>query len=339
MAWAKADNGSEDPVVTAARHDLIIGIPEHFKLKWDGEYPGSATVFTQESVVEARDLRAKLLSLNPNVLLVAEIRAFQAPDNYLPPKSSWWARGADGRPLRHGIWFQLDRHDAAFQAQAARQCKAVLDAGVADGCVFGPWSDDSDDLRLIKTVRAVVGGGALLMAMVGEDPFPETAGFFNGAFFPPVGDLSKPEAWNRLDSAWSWTQGRLSEPKLVAAETVWPKSRNDRELMRLFTAFAMVHPNGYALFADPGPPLAKRYHEHAWYPFWNKALGRPNGPARAQPDGAVVRDFERGSVVYNAIGNKAAAVRFDEKRRRATSGVKASSFSVAPGTGDMFLRL
>ena len=79
----------------------------------------------------------------------------------------------------------------------------------------------------------------------------------------------------------------------------------------------------------------------AWYPFWDKSLGKPAGPLAVldRPDlsGAYTRQFEKGEVVFNPPSNNPVTVHFDQPRRSAASGTTGRSFTVAPGDGDLFL--
>ena len=69
--------GDEDFMVTAARHDLLWHQLDYFGLEWDtasvGEREMLAEEFTDSSIVKALKFRKKLLNLNPNLILLANL--------------------------------------------------------------------------------------------------------------------------------------------------------------------------------------------------------------------------------------------------------------------------
>ena len=79
----------EKSTVTLARHDLILQGFESWKLRPSQGLPGQALQFTPDSVTAAKQLRAAIFKLNPNAVLIAEIRYHDAKDTYLPPNSLW----------------------------------------------------------------------------------------------------------------------------------------------------------------------------------------------------------------------------------------------------------
>ena len=112
----------------------------------------------------------------------------------------------------------------------------------------------------------------------------------------------------------------------------------DLRRMRATTTLGLTHSDGYVLFADPNP-LKTPDHLHYWYPFWDVKLGRPLAPRTDRADGASVREFAGGTVVYNHFGNQPATVRFDAPRRRASDGTTGREFVVSDADGDIFLKL
>lgn len=106
--------------------------------------------------------------------------------------------------------------------------------------------------------------------------------------------------------------------------------------MRATTTLALTHSNGYCLFADPNS-LPTPDHLHDWYPFWEKSLGKPTGPGKKQKDGSTRRQFERGMVVYNPMGNKTVAVTFSQPRKSLATGKVGTRHSVNSADGDIFL--
>ena len=56
------------------------------------------------------------------------------------------------------------------------------------------------------------------------------------------------------------------------------------------------------------------------------------------PDGAMKRDYEKGAVVYNPMGNQTVTITFDEPRSSRATGKCARIHTLAPCDGDMFLK-
>jgi hypothetical protein len=98
----------------------------------------------------------------------------------------------------------------------------------------------------------------------------------------------------------------------------------------------LTHSNGYTLFADPNT-LPTPDHLHAWYPFWDRWLGRPLGSREQRLDGAIQREFETGTAVYNPIDNQPVAVTFPAARRSAATGDCATEFTLGMLDGDLYL--
>ena len=105
----------------------------------------------------AKSFRQKLLTLNPNLVLIAEIRYRDAHKSYLPEGHKWWLRDEKGQIVPgwdEGGYFCLDFHNPEFRSQVARQAKAAVDSGAVDGVMLDWWSDDASRLALIQEVRA-----------------------------------------------------------------------------------------------------------------------------------------------------------------------------------------
>jgi hypothetical protein len=61
---------------------------------------GMSSGFTPESVKKALALRAQILALNPNAVLLDEIRYHDAKSGYFPDDSPWWLRDKSGTQRR-----------------------------------------------------------------------------------------------------------------------------------------------------------------------------------------------------------------------------------------------
>ena len=71
--------------------------PEFFGLRWNRKPTGLADGFTAESIGRAESFRQKLFTLNPNLVLIVEIRYRDAHKSYLPEGHKWWLRNEEGQ--------------------------------------------------------------------------------------------------------------------------------------------------------------------------------------------------------------------------------------------------
>ncbi|MCY2928774.1 MAG: hypothetical protein NTV86_04635 [Planctomycetota bacterium] len=338
QAWNPADNLKvEDGWTTVTRHDLVFHVPGFLGLRWEGQFNGLSRGFAKESVPPAGKLRAELLRKNPNLILLAEIRYRDAHRSYLPEGHSWWKR-QDGRLVmgwEEGGYIQLDFANPEVQKQVALQAKAVVDTGVFDGVMLDWWDDDEDRIALVMAVRAAVGDKTLILVNANDRKTPKTAAFVNG-YFMECYKSKTAEDWRQIADTLQWAEKNLREPRINCVETWFHSSRRDLSLMRATTTLALTLSDGYCLFSDPNP-LPTPDHLHDWYDFWNKSLGRPVAKGFRREDGSFQRAFERGSVVYNPMGNKPTTVKFAEPHKRVSTGEGATSFIVQPRDGDLFL--
>jgi len=339
QAWNKADNLKDEPeLATVARHDLVFHAPEFFGLRWEGESRGLATAFRPDSIPQALARRRKLLELNPNILLLAEIRYRDASRRFLPEGHPWWRR-KDGKTVAgwdEGGYLQLDFSSPDYRRHVAARAKAAIDTGVLDGVMLDWWHDDADRLALAQAIRAAIGDDALILANANDRTTPQTAPLLNG-YFMECTRSQAPADWQRIAATLSWAEAHLREPRINCLETWFHKSRQDLNLMRATTTLALTHSDGYCLFSDPNP-LPTPDHLHDWYGFWDKGLGQPKGPGKRRDDGAFIREFSRGFAVYNPMGNREVAVEFAEELTSRATGKKGRAHHVPASDGDLLLR-
>jgi hypothetical protein len=340
LAWSLADNlKQEDPISTFARHDLAIEGPEALRLRWNNSYRGLADDFQPSSLDAARDIRAKLLKLNPHTVLIAEVRYRDAPGSFLPESSAWWKRkdGVRAAGWAEGHYFLLDFANPEFRAQVARQARAVMATGVFDGIFLDWWKDDDDRLSLIRAIRDAVGEQAIILVNANDEPKPRTAPFVNGYYMECYrSDTAKD--WGRIASTLQWAETTLRQPRVNCVETWFHKSRQDLNLMRATTTLTLTMSDGYCLFADPDA-LPTPDHLHDWYDFWEKTLGRPLAHGSLRADGSWERSFANGVAVYNPMGNAPTAVQFKSPHRQLSTGEIGMQFRVPACDGDIFLLL
>ena len=339
QAWSPADNlKNEDKWVTLARHDLVFHGPEFFGLRWNRPQVGLATGFTPESVAQALKQRKAILEKNPRTIMLAEIRYRDASKRYLPEDHRFWKRGPDGKLAagwEEGGYLQLDLANPEFQKQVAMQARAAVMSGVVDGIMLDWWQDDDDRLALIKRIRTAIGEKALILANANDRKTPRTASYVNG-YFMECYRSKIPADWQRIEETLVWAEDNLRAPHINALETWYHNSRNDLNLMRATATLALTVSDGYTLFSDPNT-LPTPDHLHNWYPFWNKSLGHPKAKGVKQADGTSLREFERGTVVYNPMGNVPRNITFKDMRQSLATGTKAKTHTVQPADGDIFL--
>jgi len=340
QAWSPATGTpDESPWHTIARHDLLWNGPPFFRLAWNHRHPGLADGFEPQSIAAGQEFRRKLLALNPNLVLIAEIRYRDAPPNYLPAGHPWWLRNAGGQIAagwEEGRFLQLDFHHPEFRRQVARQAQAVVKTGVVDGVLLDWWADDADRLALVQEVRAAVGDDALIVCNANDRTTPRTAPYVNGYFLECCRSQTAAD-WKRIAETLVWAEKNLRAPRVNCLETWFHQSRDDLPLMRATTTLALTLSDGYCLFSDPNP-LPTPDHLHSWYPFWDKRLGRPRAAGVTADDGTLRREFDGGTVVYNPVGNPAGEINFAEPRTSIATGQTSRQHRLASPDGDIFLR-
>ena len=339
QAWNPADNLKEDRAATLARHDLIFHSADFLGLRWNKTPQGLATGFEPESVRAARQKRHDLLSRNPNLVLIAEIRYRDAPVSYLPDGHAWWRRDGQGKIVAgwaEGGYLQLDFGQATFCEQVARQAQAAVASGVVDGIMLDWWQDDEERLVLVKAIRARIGEGALILANANDRRTPKTAPFINGYFMECCRSKTV-EDWARIADTLVWAEKNLRRPRINCVETWFHTSRADENLMRCTTTLSLTLSDGYCLFSDPND-LPTPDHLHTWYPFWERRLGRPLSPGQPRSDGALAREFTCGTVICNLTNAAPVTVRFNAPRTSRATGRRALVHTVGVRDGDLFLR-
>ena len=340
QAWSPADNlPDKDRWSVMALHDLVWHGPGGFGLVWDRKPRGLAEAFTPESIKAGRKIRRDLLKLNPNIILIAEIRYRDAHPNFLPEAHRWWKRRKDGSLVKgwdEGGFICMDFANPQFREHVAKRAGAAVQSGVVDGIMLDWWRDGEDRLALVKAVREAIGDRYLIIANTNDRTAPGSASYINGYFMECTRSKTAGD-WRRIAATLKWAEKNLRPPRVNCVETWYHNSREDLHLMRATTTLALTHSNGYCLFSDPNP-LPTGDHRHNWYPFWDKSLGKPAGKGTTRADGTVVREFEKGTVVYNPMGNKLVEVIFNETRKSSAIGISTTRHKLACPDGDIYLK-
>ncbi len=340
QAWNPAEPPEEEPPVrTEARHDLLSHGADFFGLHWDAEHAGLATGFTEDSLRAGLERRAALLKLNPNMVLLCEIRYRDAHRSFLPADSGWWLRDEEGETVvgwEEGGYLLLDFNDPTYQEHVARRARAAVASGVFDGVLLDWWKEDDQRVSLVRKVREAIGDDGLILVNANDRKSPRSAPFINGHFMECYRS-AKPEDWARIEASLVWAESNLREPRINCLETWYAESRADLHLMRATTTLGLTRSDGYVLFADPNP-LPTPDHLHDWYPFWDAELGRPLAPGEKRADGSVLRRFEKGYAVYNPPGGPT-TVAFESPHRRVSDGVVGRVHEVGAVDGDIFIEV
>ena len=342
QAWSRVENVPEANLLEGiARHDLMwscMGLGGG--LLWDAEHRGLAERFEPRSIQKVRKVREQLLKLNPNIILIAEIRYRDAHPRWLPEGHKWWMRDENGRiskGWKEGGFLLLDYTNPEYRRHVAKRAKAAMDSGVADGILLDWWNDDEDRLALIKEIRAALGDEPLIIVNTNHRKAPITASYVNGLFMECFRSKT-PEDWRMIEDTLIWAEQNLRPPRVNCVEVWYHKSRQDWPLMRAVTTLALTHSNGYCLFSDPNP-LPSPDHLHDWYEFWDKSLGKPVAQGSKRNDGAVIREFEKGTVVYNPMGNRSVEVVFDNVRISRATGKSGKIHMLESSDGDIYLHV
>ncbi|UCD49358.1 MAG: hypothetical protein JSW27_17715 [Phycisphaerales bacterium] len=340
QAWSRVENLPDANTIEGiARHDLAWNAISLCGLRWDTAPRGLAKEFEPDSIETALKRRRKLLALNPNLILIAEIRYRDAHGSFLPENHMWWMRDEQGQIVKgwaEGGFLRLDYRNPAFRRHVAQRALAVIESGVADGILLDWWHEDDDRLALVQEIRGAIGDDPLVIANTNDRTAPRTGAYING-FFMECYRSETAEDWQRIAETLSWAEQHLRQPRVNCVEVWYHNSRRDLNLMRAVTALTLTHSNGYCLFSDPNP-LPSPDHLHDWYPFWDTSLGRPVGQAIHRDDGATQRQFEQGTIVYNPMGNDPVEITFDEMRTSRATGQRSRTHTLPACDGDIYLK-
>jgi hypothetical protein len=281
-----------------------------------------------------------LSGMNSNIILIAEIRYRDASRKFLPEGHEWWLRDEKGEIIDgwgEGKYLRLDYTNPAYRRHVALRAKAVVDSGVVDGIMLDWWRDDDDRVALIKEIRAAIGDDFLIIANANDVTTPRSASYING-YFMECWRSKTAKDWERISESLMWAQKHLRAPRVNCVETWYHNSRDDLNLMRCVTTLSLTHSDGYCLFSDPNP-LISADHLHDFYSFWMCSLGRAESKGIKKDDGTFVREFEKGTVVYNPMGNDAASVVFDERCKSVATGKVGVSHRLSGADGDIYLKV
>lgn len=344
-SWKTANNLQND-ITTMSKYDLFFGGPNELKLKWNNDAEGISDGFKSESVTEALEMRRKLLSMNPNMLLLAEIRYFDARTNFFGPKNKeseyeyYWKHDKDGKKVPsfpnsvYQEYMKLDFSNQAFQEAVVKRVKSLINTGVVDGILLDNWrfgEDDSERLQLLRKIRAMIGDEKLIMVNLNDHTIPKNhAELVNGAFMECY-QSSTVDNWKNIINTLEWCKKNLLSPQIVCLE-LWDNNQNLQE----DTSYAVLAAifDSYFLFAD------NNKHIHNWKELWNKKFGKPTSSMKIRHDGAFEKEFQEGTLVYNPMWNKTIKLNFEDNRINILNSdrIPFKKFKLEPGMGGIYLK-
>ena len=376
-------NGKEFPAVFAAWGGIgwspVLNLPElsdleHITLH---DLYFSDLMFTGELVETnsgikvvgnleaAQQEREAFLTLNPNMVFLAELRMRDAfPNEYYHEDYPYWLRDEAGDRVEG--WpgtFLLDFTHPGQQEIIVQQALAVAQCGLYDGIFLDWWNEDypvlSDDWSksgyrgneaeqrardtIIQRIRAGVGDDFLIIVNANRRKIPRTAPYINGTFMETLRDHDRGythDGLAEIESTLLWAEENLREPRVNCLEGWGIKgepsdSPSNRKWMRVFTAMSLTHSDGYVLYNDG------IQHEHYWYDFWDADLGQPiQEKARTyrNREGLFIREFTNGWAVYNRSG-KQQRIQLPEQVSGVSSGIKNRRWHTVPDLdGEIYLK-
>ncbi len=310
----------------------------------------------------AQASRDELLSLNPNMLFLVEVRLRDAtisPD--YPEDFPYWLRDANGNliPTSPGSeYFLINFMMPGMQDRVVEQAIAAAQCGLYDGIFFdwfaewgtvlpGYYSYEAEQQvkdKILQRIRAAVRDDFLIIINTNRSKIPRRAWGINGTFMETlpgngINGYTRKEI-KQIEDTLLWAEVNLREPQVNCLEgwgipTEPPDSPNNLRWMRVFTTMSLTLSDGYVLY------VFGNSHQHIWYDFWDANLGHPVGP-KAQPyqniEGLFIREFTNGWAVYNRSG-KEQAILLPRSSIGASSNKQDITHLLSDLNGEIYLRV
>lgn len=332
QAW-NHENWSDTAFI--AKHDLYWATIPEWGLQWQGLWEGEGKEFTEASKNAWGNTRDALLNLNPNLIMLAEIRYLSAPQGYLADNSDWWMYDSDHNRMPFIGQWMLNYYLSDFQetiiAQCVEACK-LFDGILLDCWVNYNWADtDGPRIDLLRRIRDAIGDDKLIIVNSNQWRIPVAYQYVNGLFMECSEQQDNAEYWNQLSDTLRWAEVYLQEPRVNCIET-WASAANQADVMRALNTLALTQSDGFATFCEKN-----NWHEHIWWEWLGTPLGVPVGAGYPRDDGMWQREYTNGTVIYNPKGNGQRTAGFGQNRIRASDNTTAASFSINEKDGDIFL--
>ena len=276
---------------------------------------GLSTVLSRWQIDEAKEAHQRVMDMNPNIILLFEIRIH----NHLsleafPPDSEHWLKNAGGNVLERPEipWdeYYIDLFNPNTQALLIDRIVAVANCGLFDGIFldgffrqgaganrwdkverYADTKTEADMIevhaRILEGVRERVPEDFLILVNANRTKIPRYVEYVNGIFMETGHDSNGSytrEGIMEIEDTLHWAETHLRSPRINCLEgegigTEPPDSPNSLRWMRLFTTMSLTFSNGYVLYTDGSrfvDPQAP-HHGHIWYDFWDADLGHPIG--------------------------------------------------------------
>jgi hypothetical protein len=350
-----------------ALHDLMHNSPESYGLKWankdpNDSFPGNAEMFDSASIAKGLAFRKQLLALNPNMILIGEIRFYDAAPTYYPSNSPYWKKRANGDldTSAYKPYIKIDYGNASFQQHCANQCIALLETGVVDG-IFLDWATNAYE-PFFKAVRSKIGDEAVIIGNVNHhfDQIDKILPFLSGVYMESGwwGMENNPtEFFKRVRLTISMCENQLRAPKLINTE-IWSQpgfqdldststpglinlAQPQEHVMRAGVAAHYTLTSGYfSFYPQTFKNLYHAEHMHLYHDFLNANLGAPSSTAATRKDSAYVKEWGNGAVVFNppSAPTDSVTLTFPDSRRSQATGKIGTTHKVAKNDGDIFLK-
>ena len=249
--------------------------------------------------------REELLSKNPNMLFLVDLRQSYAARGRFPEDWFGWLRDENGNliPQAPGsMQYLIDFRLAAVQDIVVQRAIAVSKCGVYDGIMFDAWAEthtvlpnstlqeeQSALISILQRIRQGVPDDFLILCNRNETKLPLSAPYINGGFMEtfPL-ERGRLHGYTRKDiivieTNLIWYETNVREPKInvlrgfgVGAEP--PDSPRNKQWMRFFTTMSLTLSDGYVLYTLGTIGGQKQYQKHIWHPFWDADLDNPSVP-------------------------------------------------------------
>ena len=261
--------------------------------------------------------REELLSKNPNMLFLIDVRyAYASVDRY-PEDWFGWLRDESGNLITVGnSAYLIDFRLPEVQDIIVQRVIAIAKCGLYDGIFFDSWNEDlvmltanrgdsylqyegtpqyySDlekeqqaRISILRRIREGVRDDFLILCNFNWNRLPLSAPYINGGFMETFPSADE-HGYTRddiiyIEDVLLWYEANVQEPKINCLRALGighepPDSPRNKQWMRLFTTMSLTLSDGYVLYTLGTIGGQKQYQKHIWHPFWEADLGQPVGP-------------------------------------------------------------